>query len=95
MTVLGMTGLFVGAAGGVVRSTTPTLFAVASGIQWFALGSTFAASRGFIRQRWNQEKITPRESIEISAASGGIAGSVGGILRMSSFEPTESSLTEL
>lgn len=37
----GICGIFVGAIGGVLRSATPKLFAVASGIQWFALGSTF------------------------------------------------------
>jgi hypothetical protein len=37
----GMSGLLVGGAAGVLRSTTPTLFALASAIQWFVLGSTF------------------------------------------------------
>ena len=37
----GGAGLVVGGVSGVVRSTTPVLFAAASGIQWFALGSTF------------------------------------------------------
>ena len=36
----GTTGLLFGAVSGVLRSTTPTLFALASGIQWFTLGST-------------------------------------------------------
>jgi hypothetical protein len=36
-----MSGLLVGGFAGIVRSSTPTLFALASGAQWFALGSTF------------------------------------------------------
>jgi len=38
----GMTGVIVGGFGGVARSTTPMLFALASGIQWFTLASTFS-----------------------------------------------------
>ena len=39
--LLGASGLIVGGVSGVLRSTTPMLFALASGIQWFTLGSTF------------------------------------------------------
>jgi hypothetical protein len=67
----------------VVRSSNPALFALASGIQWFTLGSTFTASRGFIRQARGDEKISPSDSISISAISGLVAGSAGGILRKS------------
>jgi hypothetical protein len=37
----GPVGLLVGGIGGTLRSSTPILFALVSGIQWFALGSTF------------------------------------------------------
>jgi hypothetical protein len=37
----GTSGLLVGGTAGVLRSTTPTLFALASAVQWFTLGSTF------------------------------------------------------
>lgn len=76
-----MSGTLVGAFSGVLRSSAPFLFALASGVQWFTLGTAFSASRGIIRQRWDGDKITPRDSISISAISGGIAGSVGGLLR--------------
>jgi hypothetical protein len=36
-----MSGILVGAFAGVIRSSTPILFALASGIQWFTLGTTF------------------------------------------------------
>lgn len=36
-----MSGLLVGGFAGVIRSNTPFLFALASGIQWSVLGGTF------------------------------------------------------
>lgn len=33
--------MFSGIAAGIVRDSTPALFALASGIQWFALGSSY------------------------------------------------------
>lgn len=38
---LGTTGLLYGGVAGVLRSAHPVLFAVAAGVQWSALGSTF------------------------------------------------------
>jgi len=77
----GMSGILVGAFAGVIRSSTPILFALASGIQWFTLGTTFWASRGFILQAWGKEKVTPQEKISASAVAGGIGGTAGGLLR--------------
>lgn len=77
----GMSGLLVGAFAGVIRSSNPTLFALASGVQWFTLGSSFTASRSYIRQSWGQEKLTPKDSVYVSAISGGVAGTAGGLLR--------------
>jgi hypothetical protein len=37
-----MAGLIVGGFGGVARSSTPMLFALASSIQWFTLATTFS-----------------------------------------------------
>jgi len=37
-----VTGIIFGGFAGVARSSTPTLFALASGIQWFTLASTFS-----------------------------------------------------
>jgi hypothetical protein len=77
----GMSGLLIGAFSGIIRSSNPTLFALASGVQWFTLGSAFTASRSSIRQAWGQEKLTPKDSIYVSAISGGVAGAAGGLLR--------------
>ena len=37
----GMSGMLFGAFAGTVRSSTPVLFALASGFQWFTLGTAF------------------------------------------------------
>ncbi|KAE9372353.1 hypothetical protein N431DRAFT_439465 [Stipitochalara longipes BDJ] len=77
----GMSGMLVGGFAGVIRSTTPTLFALASGIQWFTLGSTFWASRGFVIHAWGKDQVGPREKVSASAIAGGIGGTAGGLLR--------------
>ena len=79
--MLGISGLFVGAFAGVIRSSNLTLFALVSGVQWFTLGSAFMASRSYLRQSWGQDKLTPKDSIYVSAISGSIAGTAGGLLR--------------
>lgn len=78
-----MSGLFVGAFAGVIRSRTPVLFATASGIQWFALGTTFTASRPLVQRAWGEDRNTYRDRVSISAAAGSITGAVGGLLRKS------------
>ena len=62
-----MAGVLVGAFSGVLRSSNATMFALATGVQWFTLASTFTASRGIIRQGWAGEMMTPRDSISVSA----------------------------
>ncbi|KAI9832430.1 MAG: hypothetical protein M1819_004419 [Sarea resinae] len=78
----GFAGLVVGGASGVVRSSSPTLFAVASGIQWFALGSVYSAAKGVIHNAWGVDKLTSRDRIYASGLAGGFAGgSVGYLTR--------------
>ncbi|KAF2489633.1 hypothetical protein BU16DRAFT_471127, partial [Lophium mytilinum] len=83
-------GILVGGAAGIVRSSTPVLFATASGLQWFAVGSTFWATRGVILQRhgllnWFESKRgaplstdddipTTKDRVTASAVAGGITG---------------------
>ncbi|KUJ22205.1 uncharacterized protein LY89DRAFT_681491 [Mollisia scopiformis] len=77
----GLSGLTLGAFAGVMRSSPPALFAMAAGIQWFTLGTTIWASRGFVLHAWGKEKVTPREKISASAIAGAIGGTAGGLLR--------------
>ncbi|CZS94483.1 uncharacterized protein RCO7_10089 [Rhynchosporium graminicola] len=77
----GMSGLLVGGFAGVIRSSTPFLFAVASGVQWSVLGATYCASRGFVLHAWRKDKVTPREKISASAIAGAVGGTAGGLLR--------------
>ncbi|RFU34929.1 hypothetical protein B7463_g1413, partial [Scytalidium lignicola] len=80
-TLSGMSGVLVGSFAGVLRSNTPVLFALASGVQWFALGSTFTASRSLFLHSRGTERASPREKTYASTLAGGIAGSAGGFLR--------------
>ncbi|KAI9051589.1 hypothetical protein LZ554_004633 [Drepanopeziza brunnea f. sp. 'monogermtubi'] len=77
----GTSGLLFGGFAGVIRSNTPFLFALASGIQWSVLGGTFWASRGAVLHAWGKEKVTPNEKVSASAIAGSIAGTAGGLLR--------------
>jgi hypothetical protein len=94
----GMSGLLFGGVAGILKSSTPTLFAIASGIQWFTLGSTYwgqyimihartflisiIAARGIVLNAQGREKINPFTTIAASTIAGGMAGFAGGLLRM-------------
>lgn len=82
-TFLGSGGLLFGGVLGIARSRTPALFAVASGLQWFALGSTFAISRAGIAHAWEVYPTSPPEDrATLSAAAGGVTGGfVGAVIR--------------
>ncbi|KAF8849873.1 hypothetical protein BDZ45DRAFT_662567 [Acephala macrosclerotiorum] len=77
----GLSGLTVGAFAGVIRSSTPALFALAAGIQWSILGTSFWASRGLVLHAWGKDKVTPRDRISASAIAGAVGGTVGGLIR--------------
>jgi hypothetical protein len=65
-----------------LKSTTPALFAIASGFQCFALGSTYWASRGFVLQAWETGKrpVNDSERVKASAIAGGLTGGVVGFI---------------
>ncbi|KAI9734483.1 MAG: hypothetical protein M1818_006872 [Claussenomyces sp. TS43310] len=77
----GLSGLFFGGVSGVLRATTPLLFSLATGIQWFTLGSTFWAARGVILHSRKAGHKEPHDLIVASALAGGIGGGAGGLLR--------------
>ncbi|OLN85703.1 hypothetical protein CCHL11_08294 [Colletotrichum chlorophyti] len=78
----GTIGVFSGVAAGIIRDSTPALFAVASGIQWFALGSSYWLSRTVVLNAWGgEEKLSSFSKIQASAIAGGTAGMVGGLIR--------------
>ncbi|KAI1265080.1 hypothetical protein F5Y18DRAFT_56927 [Xylariaceae sp. FL1019] len=80
--VTGGAGVLFGAGAGILRSAPPYLFAAAAGIQWFVLGSTFMASKGLICHAWGGEDTMDTSAlVKASGAAGGIAGTVGGMLR--------------
>ncbi|KAI4232947.1 MAG: hypothetical protein L6R40_007227 [Gallowayella cf. fulva] len=79
----GASGLVVGGAAGILRSSTPGLFAIASGLQCAALGTTFYATRGAILQAWQiTASSPPQDRIYPSTLAGGITGgTIGGLTR--------------
>ncbi|KAL5347629.1 hypothetical protein ACLOAV_007038 [Pseudogymnoascus australis] len=76
-----ISGLLFGAVSGVIRSTTPTLFALASGLQWFTLGSTFYATRTIVLRELHADTGESARKISASAIAGGVSGGIGGLLR--------------
>ncbi|KAK0630564.1 hypothetical protein B0T17DRAFT_490455 [Bombardia bombarda] len=79
---VGALGLFVGAASGIARSAPPLLFSLVSGGQWFALGSSYYASRQIAFHAMGGEKdLPPAGKVKASAMAGGFAGMIGGLLR--------------
>ncbi|KAI1340455.1 hypothetical protein F5Y15DRAFT_40315 [Xylariaceae sp. FL0016] len=80
--VTGGIGVLIGAGSGIFRQAPPTLFALVAGLQWFALGSSFMASRSILWHAYGgAENITPSERIKASGIAGGVSGMVGGMFR--------------
>ena len=72
--------MIVGGAAGIVRSSTPVLFAAASGIQCFVLGSTFWFIRGLAIQTRVPGTVTRKEKVYASAIGGGVSGGLSAAL---------------
>ncbi|KAI1847774.1 hypothetical protein JX265_009202 [Neoarthrinium moseri] len=78
----GAMGSVVGLGSGIMRSAPPALFAVFSGLQWFALGSSFIASRSLLHHAWGgEENLVPMDKVSASAVAGGVSGMIGGLVR--------------
>jgi len=77
----GISGLLVGGISGILKSSTPTLFALTSALQWFVLGSSFWAARGAILHPQADNSDQPINRVWASGLAGGVAGSLGGFLR--------------
>ncbi|KAI3343394.1 hypothetical protein F4824DRAFT_6675 [Ustulina deusta] len=80
--VTGGIGLVLGASTGILRSGPPTLFALFAGLQWFALGSSYIASRGLL---WHalggEENLSSLDLVKVDAVAGSVSGMVGGMIR--------------
>ncbi|KAL8691962.1 MAG: hypothetical protein Q9224_004061, partial [Gallowayella concinna] len=80
--VSGASGLVFGGAAGIIRSSHPGLFAIASGLQCAALGTTYYATRAAILQAWQVTASSPpQDRIYPSTLAGGITGgTIGGLI---------------
>lgn len=75
--IAGCAGFLFGGTSGILKSTTPFLFATASSIQTFALGTTFWACRGtFLQLRGGTATRTPGDYVQASTLAGGLSGGV-------------------
>ncbi|KAK5133307.1 hypothetical protein LTR08_007832 [Meristemomyces frigidus] len=71
----GCAGFLFGGTSGILKATTPLLFATASGIQTAALGTTFWTCRGtFLQLRSSPNTRTPRDYTLASTFAGGLSG---------------------
>ncbi|KAI9676763.1 MAG: hypothetical protein M1829_002858 [Trizodia sp. TS-e1964] len=78
----GIAGLLFGGVSGVIHSSKPALFAFATGTQWFALGSTFWATRSLFIGGCHLDRDDRQHMLYASAASGGITGGgIGALIR--------------
>lgn len=72
----GAAGFLVGGISGILKGTTPFLFATASGIQTSVLGTAFWATRTSVLQAWNTGNETPADRVKASALAGGLSGGI-------------------
>ncbi|RKF71845.1 hypothetical protein GcM1_250251 [Golovinomyces cichoracearum] len=77
--VTGTCGLFVGAIAGIVRSASPVLFSLASGVQFSILGSTITG-RQILLHSWSSNEISTRDKLWISAMAGALGGGTSGAI---------------
>lgn len=68
-------GFLFGGTAGILKNTTPFLFATASSIRCFGLGTSYWAARGTILHAWTTtDSLTPTTLIAASTISGGLSG---------------------
>ncbi|KAI6791123.1 hypothetical protein KC363_g2406 [Hortaea werneckii] len=71
----GTAGFLFGGTVGILKGSTPFLFAAASGLQTFALGSCFWTCRStFIQTRRDPSALTTSELYQASGISGAVSG---------------------
>lgn len=80
--VTGSLGLLVGAGSGILRSAPPVFFALFAGFQWFALGSTYMATRDLLCHSFGgEDNLTSSDRVVVGGIAGAISGMCSGIIR--------------
>nr|POE85089.1 hypothetical protein CFP56_68658 [Quercus suber] len=68
-------GFLFGGTAGILKNTTPFVFATASSIRCFGLGASYWVARGTIIQAWTTtEAADPSTKVAASAIAGGLSG---------------------
>ncbi|KAK4106343.1 hypothetical protein N658DRAFT_512207 [Parathielavia hyrcaniae] len=77
----GACGLFTGAVAGIVRSAPTVFFSILAGGQWFTLATSYYATRLASLKHFAEDEPTPGDKLKASTVAGGVAGTLGGLLR--------------
>ncbi|KAH6636392.1 hypothetical protein F5144DRAFT_177689 [Chaetomium tenue] len=78
---VGACGIFTGAAAGIIRSAPTVFFSAIAGGQWFTLSTTYYATRLMSLKHFAQGEPTEGDKVKASSLAGGVAGTIGGMLR--------------
>jgi len=76
----GLSGFLIGSFVGIARSDHAGVFAIASSLQWFTMGTTFWATRSTVLHSWGEDQVRPKDKILASGIAGCVSGSFGGLL---------------
>ncbi|KAI4210624.1 MAG: hypothetical protein LQ351_006503 [Letrouitia transgressa] len=81
--LLGASALVVGGIVGILRSSTPALYTIASGLQWFTMGSTFWATRTTLCHALDVTPHSPHSDrlLPSAVASSVSAAMMGGLIK--------------
>ncbi|POR33113.1 Uncharacterized protein TPAR_06692 [Tolypocladium paradoxum] len=78
----GGAGVLAGVGGAIARDTNPFASGVLSGVQWFALGTSYWFTRTvMMRALGGEEHMRPVDKTKASAVAGSAAGAVAGLMR--------------
>ncbi|EMC98082.1 hypothetical protein BAUCODRAFT_22919 [Baudoinia panamericana UAMH 10762] len=78
--ICGCAGFLIGGTSGILKGTTPFLFATASAIQTFALGTTYWTCRSAFLQSRFAIGQSPRDCTKASTVAGGVSGGIIGLV---------------
>lgn len=73
-------GMLFGAVRGIVKTGSPKVSALFSGLTWFILGSHYTVTRQAMIEKWNGDEMKTSGKVAVSAGAGAIAGAAHGLI---------------